>query len=336
MRTPLRDTRRLLLALAAVVALAGCDHYAAAQTVAAPSLTPVPSPAPVPRADPCDHPAVDAPVTVDLAVRSDGTCAPLHTLFVYRCDPAAPAVAVVDDGRGVRRFLGGAYAVQVPAVPPQAFAMGVTGFGAIYGDPSDPRYLWVEADGVITRWLALPNRNKVGDPITVQMIGDSILDGGQTAVADGLPEWQTSIDAVIGRGSSGALAAAQGVVSTPDAAVVEIGVNDQSADVFATNAQTIADTLGGARLLVWLTAHGPETQVPAINQAIVDTMGPIPTGAVLDWDRLVPLDALNTDGVHPTDPTVLASVLDPFLQTWREAVRGGGPTACEQSIRDAA
>ena len=48
-----------------------------------------------------------------------------------------------------------------------------------------------------------------GSDVTVQMIGDSILDGGKTAVTDGLPQWQTSIDALIGRSSDGANAVAQ-------------------------------------------------------------------------------------------------------------------------------
>jgi hypothetical protein len=272
-----------------------------------------------------------------LVLRSDGTCAPFHTAFAYRCDPAQPAVAVVDDGRGLRRFLGGSYAVPVSALPPQAFAIGVTGFGALYQDPSDPRFLWVEADGRVMRWLALPNANKLSDPVTAQMIGDSILDGGKTAVTDGLPQWQTSIDALIGRSSDGANAVAQALPPpVADAVVVEIGVNDHSPDVFATNAQSIVDTVGSTRVLVWLTAHGPDTTVPAINQAIVGAISNLPNATVLDWNTLVPLDTLGTDGVHPDDPTVLASILDPFLQTWRDAVQGRGPTACEQAIRDAA
>jgi hypothetical protein len=89
---------------------------------------------------------------------------------------------------------------------------------------------------------------------------------------------------------------------------------------------------------VWLTAHGPEAQVPAINQAIRDAMAKIPNGTVLDWDRLVPLDALSSDGIHPDagQQGVLASILDPFLTTWRDAVEGKGPTACERAIRGAA
>jgi hypothetical protein len=336
MPTGPRRSLRIVLVVAALTLLAACDHYTA-KAADAPSMTPAPSPAPAPAvADSCRAPGVATPVAVELARRSDGTCAPLRSVFAYRCDPAEPAVAVVDDGRGVRRFLGGSYAVPVAGLPPQAFAVGVTGFGALYGDPSDPQYLWVQADGATTRWLALPNRNKVSDPVTAHMIGDSILDGGQVPVIDDLSGWTVTVDAVIGRGSDGAVAAAQTVPDVPDVVVVEIGVNDQSATTTAANAQTIVDTLGTARALVWLTAHGPETQVPAINQAIVDAMGRIPNGTVLDWNRLVPLDSLNVDGIHPTDPTVLASVLDPFLQTWADAVRGAGPTACESAIRNAA
>jgi hypothetical protein len=168
------------------------------------------------------------------------------------------------------------------------------------------------------------------------MIGDSILDGGQTAVVEDLSGWTVTVDALVGRGSEGAAGAAQEVTTTPDVAVVEIGVNDQSADTVASNAGVIVDALGGAHALVWLTAHGPEPEIPAINQAIVDAMGAIPNGTVLDWNRLVPLDSLDPDGIHLTDPTVLASVLDPFLQRWRDAVAGAGPTACEREIRAAA
>src|SRR5215212_3083436 len=91
---------RLLLALVAMVLLAGCDHYAA-RAADGPSLTPAPSPAVAPLANPCQPPDVGAPVSVELVLRSDGTCAPFHTAFAYRCDPAQPAVAVVDDGRGL-------------------------------------------------------------------------------------------------------------------------------------------------------------------------------------------------------------------------------------------
>jgi hypothetical protein len=246
---------------------------------------------------------------------------------------------VIDDGNGVRRFLGGSYAVSVPGLPPEGFPMGVTGFGAVYQDPANPGLLWVQADGGTRRWLAIPNRNKLSDPTTVQMIGDSILDGGQTDVVASLPTWTVAIDALVGRGSDGAAGVAESLPNPAgEAVVIEIGVNDADPVATAANAQRIIAAQGDARVLVWLTAHGPDIDVPGVNAAIVAAMGTIPNGAVLDWDHLVPLDALSSDGVHPDigQQGVLASLLAPFLHTWRDAVLGTGPTACESTIRDAA
>lgn len=330
-----RRSRPLLLAVGLMV-LAGCDHYAAVTGGPSPSLTPVPA-APVQR-DPCAQPKTDHPVSVALVRRPDGTCVPFDRSFLFRCEPSMPAVALVDDGQGVRRFLGGTYGVEVPAVPPTALAIGVTPFGEVFEDPADPAFLWVEADGVTRRWLAIPNRNKLGDPPTVQMIGDSILDGGQTEVVAGLTSWTVSIDAEIGRGSYGAATVAEALPSpAADVVVVEIGVNDADATATVVGTEQIVAAQGDARLLVWLTAHGPETDMPAVNATIVAAMGQIPNGAVLDWDRLVPLDALSSDGIHPDagQQGVLASILDPYVQTWLDAVSGLGPTACESAIRAA-
>ena len=340
MSKPRRSPARLLPLLAGVcLLLAACDHYAAAQGAESPQLTPTPSLAPVAQKDSCAAPPAPSPITVALVRRVDGSCAPFDQAFVYRCDPSMPAVAEIDDGDGVRRFLGGTYAVAVPALPPGAFPMGVTGFGAIFQDPSEPSFLWVQADGRTERWLALPNRNKLTDPTTAQMIGDSILDGGQTDVVASMPTWTVAIDALVGRGSESAAGVAESLPDpAADAVIIEVGVNDADPAATASNAQRIIDAQGDARVLVWLTAHGPEVDVPAVNEAIVAAMSSIPNGTVLDWDRLVPLDALSSDGVHPDvgQQDVLASILAPFLQTWRDAVLGGGPTECEPAIRDAA
>jgi hypothetical protein len=332
-----RSRRRGLAAVALLAALTACDRTVVVEGEPSPNLTPVPAARAAP--DPCAPPKAAHPATVAIVHRPDGTCVPFERSFVYRCDPALPAVAVIDAGHGIRRFLGGAYAVQIDALPPTALALGVTPFGEIFEDPADPAFVWVQADGVTRRWLAIPNANKLADPPTVQLIGDSILDGGQTEVVDGLPSWSASVDAEIGRGSYGAATVAESLPSpAADAVVVEIGVND--ADVTATIAgtQRIVAAQGDARLLVWLTAHGPEADIPGVNRTIVAAMGEIANGAVLDWDHLVPLDALSSDGIHPDvgQQGVLATILDPYLQTWLDAVRGAGPTACESAIRAAA
>ncbi len=338
-RKPRTLVRSLATLAGVALLLSACDHYAAAQGEGAPGLTPAPSPARPVQRDGCAPPAAVSPVSVALVRRVDGSCAPFQQAFVYRCDPAMPAVAVIDNGQGVRRFLGGSYAVAVGGVPPTGFPMGVTGFGALSLNPSDSRFLWVQADGVTRRWLAIPNVNKVSDPAIAQMIGDSILDGGQTEVVADLPSWTVSVDALVGRGSDGAAGAAESLTApVADAVVVEIGVNDADPAATATNAQRILAAQGDARVVLWLTAHGPDPDVPAVNAAIVAAMGQIPNGAVLDWDRLVPLDALSSDGVHPDtgQQGVLASILAPFMQMWLDAVHGAGPTECESAIRAAA
>jgi len=332
-----RRARHLLLAIALTL-IVGCDHYTAVRGEPSPSLTPVPTGA-VQRDDPCAPPRADHPITVAIVHRPDGTCVPFNRTFLFRCAPSLPAVAIIDNGQGVRRFLGGDYAVRVPTVPPTALAIGVTPFGELFEDPGDPAFLWVQADGVIQRWLAIPNGNKIDDPPTAQMIGDSILDGGQTDVVAGLPGWTVSIDAEIGRGSYGAATVAESLPSpAADAVVVEIGVNDADATATVAGTEQIVAAQGDARVLIWLTAHGPEADIPAVNATIVAAMGQIPNGAVLDWDRLVPLDALSSDGIHPDvgQQGVLASILDPYVQTWLDAVRGAGPTSCEGVIRTAA
>jgi len=332
-----RSSRTLLFA-AGLVLLVACDHYAAAQGIPSPSLTPAPPGVTVPQ-DPCAAPAPPQPIIAALVHRLDGTCVPLDRAFLFRCDPSMPAVAVIDNGQGVRRFLGGRYAVPVSSAPPTSLAVGITPFGELFEDPANPAFLWVQADGTTQRWLAIPNRNKLDDPVTARMIGDSILDGGQTEVIAGLPSWTVSVDAEIGRGSDGAASVVEYLSSTTaDAVVIEIGVNDAEASSTAAGAERIVATQGEARVLVWLTAHGPGSDIPAVNAAIVSAMGRLPNGTVLDWDRLVPLDALSTDGVHPDtgQQGVLASLLDPFLQMWLDAVNGAGPTSCEGAIRDAA
>ena len=338
-----RSRRHLrLLIPGLVVVLAACDHYAVARTDAtpapAPSLTPAPSAAAL--SDGCETPGIAPPATVALVRRSDGSCEPLGDAFMYRCDPGWPAVAVIDTTNGIRRFLGGAYAVEVPAVPSTAFPIGVTEFGALFRDPLQPDALWVEADGVTRRWLDIPNSNKLSTPITVQMIGDSILDGGQYDIVDQLDSWDVSVDALVGRGSEGAAVVAESLPGpVADVVVVEVGVNDHDPAATAANAQRIIDALGHTRVLVWLTAHGPEADVPAVNQSIRQAMGGITNGAVLDWDHLVPLDALSSDGIHPDtgQQGVLASILVPYLRVWRAAVEGNadGPTGCESAIHAA-
>lgn len=338
-----RLPRRPLVLLSLLLALTACDHYAAAGVPGTPQVTPAASPAPRPGQEPGPASCTDVAATITTAIvetlrLADGSCVPAAQALVYRCDPAFDPVAVLDLGGEARRFLGGAYAVTVAAVPDGARPLGVAAAGRLYADPVDPRWLWVESGGAVQRWLALPGPPDVQDLPTAMLIGDSILDGAQTAVGDALPGWQLSIDAVVGRSSSGGIAPAESLTAPmPDVVVVELGVNDHDAAVFRQNADRILAAAAGADLVVWMTAHGPDPEIAAIDHEILSMMGTIPNGGIMDWDRAVPPEILSSDGIHPLagNESVFAGILAPVLETWRLASTGGGPTRCDAAIATA-
>jgi hypothetical protein len=319
--------------LAFALAATACDHFAAARTPAPPrpSLTPVPH-ADARAASPCDLANPGPSVTIETIAAADGSCVPPTSLVVYRCDPGQPQVAVADIQQSPKRFLGGTYAVPVDGLPPDAQPVGVAGTGRIWTTSGD-RALYVEAGGQVERWLALPSPASVSSP-TAFMVGDSILDGGRDAVVNGLQGWDVTIDALIGRGSEGGIIPVESLTETPNVIVVELGVNDVSDTTFAANADRILAAAQDADLVVWVTAHGPEPVTDQVDRTIVTKIGGLRNGAILDWNRLVPPDLLGSDGVHPTtgQEDLLASFLDPFLVTWREATAGRGPTACQGDV----
>jgi hypothetical protein len=330
--------RRLSPILFAALALAAtaCDHFAAARASAPPgaSLTPAPH-ADARAASPCDVLNPGPSVSIETVTAADGTCVPPSRLVVYRCDPGQAQVAVADIHDAPTRFLGGVYAVPVDGLPADARPIGVSGSGRIWTSAGDSA-LYVEAGGIVERWLALPNAAAVASP-TAFMVGDSILDGGRDAVVAGLQGWDVTIDALIGRGSVGGIAPAESITAMPNVVVVELGVNDVSDTTFSANADRILAAVQNADLVVWVTAHGPEPVTDQIDRTIVADVGGIRNGAILDWNRLVPPDLLGSDGVHPTtgQEGLLASFLDPFLVTWRDAVAGRGPTACQGDVETA-
>ena len=280
MHTPLRAPR-LLLAVAVVVLLAACDHYAAARAAAQPSLTPPPSPAPAPVVtDACAAPDVGAPVTVDLVRRADGTCAAFRQAFAYRCDPAMPAVAVVDAGQRPaavpRRLVRGAGAGRAaarrcrgrhaasatlssdpvrPVVPlgatPTASYRSVAGPAEREQalrpvDRADDRRLDPRrrADGGRQRPAHVADRDRRVDRARIH-------GGGRRRRVAPLARRQRGRD----RDRSERRSRRRHSPPTPNGS---------------------SPPWASTRVLVWLTAHGPEAQVPSINKAIRRRDGPDP------------------------------------------------------------
>lgn len=198
--------------------------------------------------------------------------------------------------------------------------------------------LYVEASGSVTRWLTLtPSLKVVQEPPDASMIGDSILDGARDALPVVLPRWRITLDAEIGRTSSGGLSLiAQAAASAPEVVVVELGTNDEDPAVFRANAEAMLSALAPVPLVLWVVPHSPATQVPAISQELREAVALHPNAAVADWDAFAPEEAL-ADGVHllPEQQEVFTKFLAPYLSEWLAVVRGRGPASCLPAVRAA-
>jgi hypothetical protein len=326
--------------LLVVLTLTACDHYVAAAAGASgsPQLTPIPGDRGVGIG--CGQIQTADPVVVVDTLRSDdGACVPPSSVLVARCDPAFDPIALLDLAGVPRTFLGGRFAVPVSRIPDAATPLGVSGAGRLWSVTGDPRSLFVEGGGSVERWLAVPNARALDAPPSVHMIGDSILDGDATSMTEALGTWSVTIDAVVGRGSYDAATAAEAMPDPlPDVVVVEIGVNDHDAGYFEQNLQRVLARASHADLVLWVTAHGPDPAIDAIDRVIVAGMGAIPNGAVADWNAFVPPDQLSSDGVHPAPGSegLLAALVTPMLTAWREAVAGRGPASCAAAVTAAA
>ena len=264
---------------------------------------------------------------------SDGCTDVAATLS--RCAPRLDPLLTFSGVNG-RRYLGGRFAVPVRALPSDAPLVGRAGDLEVYREPGLGGRLYVaDAEG-ISRWLALPGQRRVA-PVSLSVIGDSISLGSATAIVDALPEWSTSIDAEVGRGTESGVPIAASVAASepgPTAVVVELGTNDENLDTFVTSARSILRSLRGEPLVVWIAPHAPFPITPDVRAAISHLIGRTSNGVVEDWDAAVPLDALSSDGVHllPDRVEVFADFVARELRAWRMAVAGSGATSCAPSV----
>jgi lysophospholipase L1-like esterase len=209
----------------------------------------------------------------------------------------------------------------------------------VYGSADDPMLVYVGDGESVTRWLRLPRR-AVTRPPTAFVIGDSIADGAAPFISEALPNWTIGFDAVIGRGTNSATtaAAAQGV-ARPDVVVIELGTNDADPAAFRENMVTMLDLLRHVPLVVWQTAHGPLTNIPAVNAHIRGTVPTYANALIADWDAFVSGGAeLSSDGVHPAagHEDLMARLIAPLLTRWLDAASGGSATACAARAERAA
>jgi len=262
----------------------------------------------------------------------DGECIARSLVVGYRCDDADPLVVLDAGSDAERRFLGGAFAVPVSTLPENAQVIGVGDGAQLVTVARGQRWLYTVRGSAIWRWLALPQASEIAtETPTAFMVGDSLLDGGSTAIVAALPDWKVEIDAEPGRASSSGAAIAEGRGRQDQVVVIELGTNDRFPDSFATNAARIVSGLREVPLVLWHNVQGPPDVVPAeeINAAIGSLAGHRPNVAIADWDDAVPEEFLH-DGVHPDAAHLdaMASLIAPMLQRWRTAATG--QPSCDQ------
>ncbi len=266
----------------------------------------------------------------------NGSCIPADELLAFACDASTIPPIIVRSGAsedGARRFVGGRYAVLVPALPAGVRPIGSAGDVQALAAPGDPTRLFVRTPGRLERWLALP-REPVASPPSAWFIGDSIALGAQPWIEEALPGWELTFDAEIGRGSaSGVGIAPLAAAALPDVVVVELGTNDASPDALAANAAEILASLRDVPLVIWQNTHGPEGAIPVENNDVIAaTVAGAMNATVADWNRAVDDDVLNADGVHvqPAHEDEMAKLIAPFLTHWLAAMSSNAPTSCDR------
>jgi hypothetical protein len=231
-------------------------------------------------------------------------------------------------------FLGGRFAVPVTSLPPDALPLAISATERIF---VLDRQLYVEAGGVVTRWLALPERaHVVVRGPNAAMIGDSILDGALPNLPAALPAWELTVDAESGRTSSGGRPLVPAAVAArPEVAVLELGTNVEDPTVFRANADAMLSELVRIPLVVWVVPHTPSDLGPAMGREIREAVAAHPNATTADWDSFVPDGALMPDGVHllADRQALFAEFLGSFLNGWLAVVRGRGAVSCLDPVR---
>ena len=292
----------------------------------------VEAPAPVPSvtdaASACASPAAEGGTPL-LRAGSDG-CTEVAAVL-SRCARRFDPVLTFLGSRG-RRYLGGRFAMPIRSLPSDAAFLGGAGDLEVYRQPGLDGRVFVADTGGLSRWLELPGPVRV-TPASVSVLGDSIALGAEPAIVEALPEWSTTIDAEIGRGSEAGVPIAAAIAASgadPSVVVVELGTNDEDLATFATSARGILRSFEDEPLVLWVAPHAPTDVTAEVRSAIDRLVASTPNGVVADWSAAVPPDALAEDGVHllPDRADVFAEFLARDLRAWRMAVAGSGATSC--------
>jgi hypothetical protein len=339
-------TRAVAATVGVVLVAAGCSGGSSSTATGTPQAIAIPSP-PIatggaPLATPegyvretCTEATANGASVVTFRSARD-RCVPAAKLVSYRCEADLdPVIERRAGSTDASRFVGGRFAVAVHELPEGAKLAGRIGQTKVFVLPGLGRWLYVSEEGILSRWLALPQAERVTDPPSAFLMGDSILAGAELHIGDVLPGWTLIFDAEVGRASSsGATVTAQQAPLVRGVAVVELGTNDSDPVAFQANAASIMTSLEDMQMVVWVTVHSPDEVAVAVNGRIRRVVAATPNATLADWNHAVPDEALNADGVHllPEYQGVFARFLAPHLRRWRAAATGHGATECAARV----
>lgn len=263
-----------------------------------------------------------------------GGCVPPLQLVSVRCAPSQPPLLLVGD----RRFLGGAYSVELTHLPGDAHRLGVGPQGEVWWSP-DTHLLAVRSGGVIRRWLALPPAVDATARPAVSFLGDSVMLGAQGAIRHAFAGWDLRFDARESRSTTDGLPIAQRWrPSLRDAIVVQLGTNDGGIpSYYRIHMQRILHALRGVPVVVWLNIAHARSYYALDDQVIRDELSHRPNTVLADWNAALPADGAYADGLHltPSGGVAMARLARQVLGPWRRARAGAGPAACVDALRAA-
>lgn len=150
----------------------------------------------------------------------------------------------------------------------------------------------------------------------VYVVGDSVLLGARDAIVRGLPGWDVTVDAVVGRSLLGSIHLLEAQRATFGSTVVlALGANDGTDLVeWRRRVDLAMSALAGVPKVVWLTQRAVSSGRAAMNDELRAATTRWPNLEVLDWDATASAHPgyAYGDGLHLTPPgqAALADLLD--------------------------
>lgn len=142
-------------------------------------------------------------------------------------------------------------------------------------------------------------------PRRVVVVGDSIILGAQTAIAEtfGQIGWELVFDADVSRSTAaGAAAVGAHAAELTDTLVVSLGANDAgNTDLFRRRVDDVLAAAGGTRRVLWLTIPEVRPYYAPANQVLRDVAAAHPNVRVVEWHVAATNPGMTaSDGLHLT------------------------------------